>query len=68
MRTLYSHNLFIPKENEDDLRDVPQEVRDRLTILPIARIEEALSHLGIRDELAAGGIVAHADRPAAETA
>ncbi len=60
--------VFIPKENEDDLRDVPQEVRDRLTILPIARIEEALSHLGIRDELAAGGIVAHADRPAAETA
>ena len=60
--------VFIPKENEDDLRDVPQEVREKLTILPIARIEEALSHLGIRDELAAGGIVAHADRPAAETA
>ena len=40
--------VFIPRENEDDLRDVPQEVRDKLRIIPVSRVGEVLGQLGIR--------------------
>ena len=60
--------VFIPRENEDDLRDVPQEVREKLTILPVSTVGEVLSHLGIRDELAGAEILAHAGMPSGETA
>lgn len=38
---------FIPKENEDDLRDVADEVKEQLTIIPVETVEEVLRHLKI---------------------
>ncbi len=35
--------VFIPKDNEDDLRDVAAEVRDKLTIIPVETVDEVLS-------------------------
>ena len=34
--------IILPKANEKDLKDVPQEVRDDLTFIPVERIEEVL--------------------------
>ena len=41
--------VFIPEENLEDLEDVPKEVTSQLEILPVRRVEEVLSHLGIRN-------------------
>ena len=41
--------VFIPKENEDDLDEVPQEVRDKLTIIPVSDVAEVLEKTGILD-------------------
>lgn len=35
--------IILPKPNEKDLKEVPQEVRDDLTIIPVERIEEVLN-------------------------
>ena len=42
--------VFIPKENEEDLQDVPEEIRRELTILPAGSVEEVLRTLDIRPE------------------
>ncbi len=34
--------VFIPKDNEEDLRDVPDEVKTNLEILPVEEIEDVL--------------------------
>jgi len=34
--------IILPKANEKDLKDVPQEVRDELTFILVERIEEVL--------------------------
>ena len=39
--------VFIPQENEDDLRDVPKEVLDHLAIVPVASVAEVLQRLGL---------------------
>ena len=39
--------VFIPAENEDDLRDVAQEVRDQLEIIPVSEASQVLRELGI---------------------
>ena len=41
--------VFIPKDNEEDLRDVAEEVKAQLTILPVRRVEEVLKALEIMD-------------------
>ena len=41
--------VFIPKDNEDDLRDVASEVKDQLTIIPVSRVEDVLRALKILD-------------------
>ncbi len=41
--------VFIPKDNEEDLRDVAEEVKAQLTILPVSRVEEVLKTLEIID-------------------
>ena len=38
---------LIPEENMDDLRDVPEEVRNEITIIPVKDVSEALRHAGI---------------------
>ncbi len=35
--------IFIPQENERDIEDIPQEVRDALTITPVSHISEILN-------------------------
>jgi len=35
--------IFIPQENERDIEDVPQEVRDVLEIIPVSHITEILN-------------------------
>ena len=41
--------VFIPIENEDDLDEVPQEVKDKLTIIPVSDVTEVLERAGILD-------------------
>ncbi len=38
------NKVLIPKENEKDLADVPNNVKKDLEIVPVSRIEEVLSH------------------------
>ena len=39
--------VFIPKDNLNDLRDVAQEVKDQLDIIPVSTVEEVLTALDI---------------------
>ena len=39
--------VLIPKENEEDLRDVPEEVKDKLTIETVETVEEVLGKTGV---------------------
>ncbi|MBO6149302.1 MAG: endopeptidase La [Lachnospiraceae bacterium] len=39
--------VFIPDENMDDLRDVPEEIKEQLTIIPVKGISDVLSITGI---------------------
>ena len=36
--------VLIPSENEKDLADVPQSVKDGLEIIPVSTVDEAMSH------------------------
>ena len=36
------HTVLIPKENERDLEDVPEEVRESLTIIPVSTAKEVI--------------------------
>lgn len=40
--------VFIPKDNEEDLRDVADEVKSALKITPVSEITEVLKALGIK--------------------
>ncbi|MBQ9308981.1 MAG: endopeptidase La [Clostridia bacterium] len=40
--------VFIPTENREDLKDVAQEVRDAMKIIPVSSVEEVLSYLGMQ--------------------
>ena len=41
------HRVFIPNENMDDLRDVPEEVKNAIEITPISDVSELLRIAGI---------------------
>ncbi len=41
--------VFIPKENIVDLKDVAEEVKEKIEIVPVSQIEEILSQTGIMD-------------------
>ena len=41
--------VLIPADNADDLRDVPQEVKNQLEIIPVKTVEEILDICGIRE-------------------
>ena len=36
--------VLIPEENRKDLREIPDEVKDALTIIPVSRIEQVFEH------------------------
>ena len=38
-------SVFIPAENVEDLRDVDQEVRDKLEIIPVKTISKVLARV-----------------------
>ena len=42
--------VFIPRENLDDLKDVAQEVKDRIEIVPVLRVTELLESIGILNQ------------------
>ena len=42
--------VLIPADNTDDLRDVPEEVKSQLEIVPVKSVEELLTICGIREE------------------
>ncbi|MEK7273360.1 MAG: endopeptidase La, partial [Nitrospirota bacterium] len=44
--------IILPKANERDLKEVPQEVRDQLTFIPVERIEEVLPAAFNQDRVA----------------
>jgi ATP-dependent Lon protease len=46
--------IILPKPNEKDLKEVPQEVRDDLSVIPVERIEEVL-HSAFDHELTPAG-------------
>ena len=39
--------VFIPKENVYDLKKVPKEIQDKLTIIPVFTVKEVLQHIKI---------------------
>ena len=41
--------VFIPADNAEDLRDVPQEVRDELEIIPVSEAAQVLEALGLKE-------------------
>lgn len=43
--------VFIPKENEDDLRDVPEEVKQKLEIVPVSTVQDVLVRTGLQPEM-----------------
>ena len=55
--------IILPKANEKDLKEVPQEVRDELTFIPVERIEDVLPAAFNHDTAAA----AERDEPLATT-
>lgn len=40
--------VLIPKENEKDLADIPDNVKDALKIIPVSTVEEVLKHALVR--------------------
>ena len=40
-------SVFIPKENVEDLEDIPEEVKKELTITPVERVSDVLKMTGI---------------------
>ena len=42
--------VFIPEDNADDLRDVPEEVRAALTIVPVKTVGDILSLCGVKPD------------------
>ena len=43
--------VLIPKENEKDLAEIPENVKEGLTIIPVAMVDEVLSKALVREPL-----------------
>ncbi len=41
--------VLIPAENEDDLRDVPEEIRNKLEIIPVKDVAEVFRYCGLTE-------------------
>ena len=41
--------VLIPEENEKDLRDIPDNVKEGLTIIPVSNVREVLAHALVRE-------------------
>ena len=51
--------VLIPQENEKDLAEIPKNIKDKLTIIPVKWIdqvmEHALAHQPVREDAKKGG-------------
>jgi ATP-dependent Lon protease len=57
--------VMIPKENEKDLIEIPDNVKEGLTIIPMAMVDEALSVALVEEPLPkAIGVVSDSDSQA----
>jgi len=45
--------IFIPKENERDVEELPEEIKNNLTIIPVSHIEELISQVMTKNLLEA---------------
>jgi len=43
--------VLIPKENVKDLIEVPERVKEGITIVPVERIEDALKHVFVDNKV-----------------
>ncbi len=41
--------VFIPQENEEDLRDVAAEVKEALEIIPVSHVSQVLEEIGLKE-------------------
>ena len=71
--------VFIPQDNEKDLREIPENVKQGLTIIPVSNVREVLEHALVRkpvpvewdeaaEEAAAAARLAATDKSAGQTA
>jgi ATP-dependent Lon protease len=44
--------VLIPQENEKDLPDIPDNVKEGLTIIPVSHVSEVLAHALVRKPVA----------------
>ena len=42
--------VFIPKDNVDDLEDVADEIKEKLEIVPVTRVEDVLKAVGVLEK------------------
>ena len=43
--------VLIPEENEKDLAEIPKNIKDKLTIVPVKWIDEVMQHALVRQPL-----------------
>ena len=43
--------VFIPQENMYDLKDVAQEVKDKIEIVTVSRVPELLEAVGVQESI-----------------
>ena len=49
------HQVFIPAENEEDLKDVAEEIKQSLSIVPVSTVSEVLTQIRLARGSAPGG-------------
>ena len=37
--------VFIPKDNIDDLKDIPEEIKEKIEVIPVTTVKEVLKEL-----------------------
>lgn len=42
------HTIILPKDNVRDIEEIPEQVRERLTFVPVASMDEVLSHVWVK--------------------
>ena len=57
--------VFIPQENLHDLKDVAQEVKEKIEIVPVSKVNELLQAVGVLEAPAAPAKKKTRRRPAA---
>lgn len=43
-RTAPTTKILLPKDNERDLRDIPESVRDEVEFVPVSHMDQVLKH------------------------